>query len=69
MDLALNRNSLTLFQARGYEMPRGRPKGTKTAKRAVSKTEMSLKAIMKNLIRMSQKGEIGDVEIIIRPLK
>jgi hypothetical protein len=50
-------------------MPRGRPKGTKTVKRAVSKTEMSLKAVMKNLIRMSRKGEIGDVEIIIRPLK
>jgi hypothetical protein len=58
-----------MFQAGGNEMPRGRPKGTKTAKRAVSKTEMSLKAIMKNLIRMSRKGEIGDVEIIIRPLK
>ena len=50
-------------------MPRGRPKGKKTVKRAVSDTEMSLKAIMKNLIRMSRKGEIGDVEIIIRPLK
>ena len=50
-------------------MPRGRPKGTKKVKQAVSKTEMSLKAIMKNLIRMARKGEIGDVEIIIRPVK
>ena len=50
-------------------MPRGRPKGSKAVKKPVSKTEMSLKAIMKNLIRMSRKGEIRDVEIIIRPLK
>ena len=49
--------------------PKGRPKGTKTAKRAVSKTEMSLKAIMKNLIRMVRRGEVVDVEIVIRPLK
>ena len=50
-------------------MPRGRPKGVKTAKRAVSKTEMSLKAIMKNLTRMVRNGEVKDIEIVIRPLR
>jgi hypothetical protein len=50
-------------------LPRGRPKRKKTVKRAVSKTEMSLKAIMKNLTRMVRKGEVEDIQIVIRPLK
>ena len=50
-------------------MPRGRPKGTKKVKRAVSKTEMSLKAIMKNMIKMVRNGEVEDIQIVIRPLK
>jgi hypothetical protein len=50
-------------------MPRGRPKGKKTVKRAVSDTERSLRAIMKNLIKMARNGEVKDIEIVIRPLK
>ncbi len=69
MVMALNTNSKTLFQLRVIEMPRGRPKGSKTAKRKASDTEMSLRAIMKNLIRMVRKGEVKDIEIVIRPLK
>ena len=50
-------------------MPSGMPIRTKTVKRALSRTKMSLKAIMKDLRRMARKGEIVDVETIIRPLK
>jgi hypothetical protein len=50
-------------------MPRGRPKGSKMVKRKVSETEMSIKAIMKNLIKMVRRGELKDIEIIIKPLK
>ena len=50
-------------------MPRGRPKGKKTVKRVVSKTEMSLKAIMKNMIKMVRNGEVEDIQIVIKPLK
>ena len=50
-------------------MPRGRPKGSKTVKPKMSDTEVSLRAIMKNLTRMVRKGEVKDIEIVIRPLK
>jgi hypothetical protein len=67
--MALNRLRKTLFQARGIGLPRGRPKGKKTAKRKMSDPGMSLRAIMKNMIKTVQNGEVKDIEIVIRPLK